>query len=313
MSQPLIKMQEVMGPLPGQERRVPPDVTVMEEVHENDLIRRRVTFVTEPGDRCWAWIICPKLVLTSGVKTPAMLCLHQTTAIGKDEPAGLGGLPNLHYARELALRGFVTIAPDYPGYGQYRSNAYALGYQSATMKGIWNHMRAVDVLASLPFVDVGRIGCVGHSLGGHNTLFVTAFEPRIKLAVTSCGFTRFTWSVNNWNVIDEAERGRRGNIADWSHDGYMPRIRTHYNCRAEQMPFDFTDVLEAIAPRALFINAPLQDSFRHEGVRECVEHVTPAYQATGAMGRLVAVYPDCEHDFPVPVRDQAWAFVQANL
>ena len=86
-------------------------------------------------------------------KAPAILCLHQTTRIGKDEPVGLGGKPNLAYAKELAGRGFVAIAPDYPGFGESTVDPYALGYASASMKGIWNNMRAVDLLGSLAEVD----------------------------------------------------------------------------------------------------------------------------------------------------------------
>ena len=41
-----------------------------------------------------------------------MLCLHQTTGIGKAEPAGIGGLKNLHYALELAERGYVSEESD---------------------------------------------------------------------------------------------------------------------------------------------------------------------------------------------------------
>jgi hypothetical protein len=33
-----------------------------------------------------------------------VLCLHETISIGRAEPAGLGGKPNLHYAAELARR-----------------------------------------------------------------------------------------------------------------------------------------------------------------------------------------------------------------
>ncbi|HKM54160.1 MAG TPA: hypothetical protein VJY33_12190, partial [Isosphaeraceae bacterium] len=39
----------------------------------------------------------------------ALPFLHQTIAIGKDEPAGLGTNPDLDYARELAEQGYVTI------------------------------------------------------------------------------------------------------------------------------------------------------------------------------------------------------------
>ena len=47
------------------------------------------------------------------------------------------------------------------------------------MKAIWNNVRAIDLLESLPEVDPDAIGCVGHSLGGHNGLFTAAFDTRI--------------------------------------------------------------------------------------------------------------------------------------
>src|SRR5207248_10006719 len=124
-------------------------------------------------------------------RRPAIVCLHQTVAIGKEEPAGLGGKENLHYALELARRGFVTLAPDYPRFGDYHVDPYSMSYVSATMKGIRNHRRAVDLLTSMPEVDAHRIGVIGHSLGGHNALFLATFEPRIAAVVTSCGFTSF--------------------------------------------------------------------------------------------------------------------------
>jgi predicted dienelactone hydrolase len=55
------------------------------------------------------------------------------------------------------------------------------------------------VLQSLPEVDPRRIGSIGHSLGGHNTLFVAAFDRRIKAMVTSCGFNSFRFTKSNRN------------------------------------------------------------------------------------------------------------------
>ena len=126
------RMELVMGELPPPTRRVPLDVRVVEETEDRGLRRRKLTFAAEPGDRCWAWLFLPT---PSGGPRPAMLCLHQTTAIGKGEPAGLGGNPDYHYALELARRGYVTLAPDYPNYGDYKVDVYAMGYASATMKG----------------------------------------------------------------------------------------------------------------------------------------------------------------------------------
>jgi pimeloyl-ACP methyl ester carboxylesterase len=230
-----------------------------------------------------------------------MLCLHQTTRIGKGEPAGLGGKENLHYALELARRGYVTLAPDYPNYGDYSFEAYAHGYASATMKGIWNHMRAVDLLHELPQADGGRVGCIGHSLGGHNTLFAGAFDERIKVMVTSCGFNSFL-------------KYRCGDLAGWSHGGYMPRIAGVYGKDARRMPFDFTEVLAALAPRAVFVNAPAgDDNFEIEGVRDCLAAARPVFDFLGAGDKLAAVHPDTGHDFPPEVRAAAYAFVDRAL
>lgn len=59
------------------------------------------------------------------------------------------------------------------------------------MYGIVNRTRGIALLVQHPRVDKRRIGVVGHSLGGHNALFVAAFDDRIRISVTSCGFTAF--------------------------------------------------------------------------------------------------------------------------
>ena len=208
----LAHFQEVAGPLPGGERRVPLEMQVVEEAREPGFVRKKITFATEPGDRVPAWLLIPDAAPRAASRRPAVLCLHQTIAIGKDEPVGLGKNLELAYARELAERGYVALAPDYPNFGEYKVDVYALGYASATMKAIWNNLRAVDLLCSLKEVDPNRIGVIGHSLGGHNAIFTALFDRRIKAVVSSCGFNAFPYYY-------------KGNIAGWSHRGYMPRLR----------------------------------------------------------------------------------------
>lgn len=294
----LQNMQLVMGPLPGEEQRVPLDMRVEESVDTEKYIRKRISYAVEPGSRVPAYLLVPRAL--SG-PAPAMLCLHQTVGIGKGEPVGLGGKPNLRYAHELAERGYVCLAPDYPGFGDYQIDVYSMGYVSATMKGIWNHMRGIDLLQELPEVDDERIGCIGHSLGGHNTLFVSVFDERIKVAVTSCGFNRFA-------------KYYRGDLTGWSHKGYMPRIASEYAKDPARMPFDFTEILGALAPRHLFINAPIGDeNFEVSGVKDCVESAVPVYNLFHAADRLVAVHPNCGHDFPPEEREQAYQFIDSVL
>lgn len=293
----LANMQEVMGKKPDEGKRVPLDVQEVEEVEFPTFTRKKITFAVEQDDRVPAYLFIPKGLKG---KVPAMLCLHQTTQIGKGEPAGVGGLPNLHYAEELAGRGYVTLAPDYPNFGDYQIDVYARGYVSATMKGIWNHMRAVDLLQSLPEVDGARIGCIGHSLGGHNSLYVATFDERIQVVVTSCGFNSFSKYYG-------------GDLTGWSHKGYMPRIAEVYGKDPAKMPFDFTEILGAMAPRSVFINAPLKDGNFLSGVDDCVEAARPVYALLKALDRLVIVQPDCEHDFPPEVREEAYRFVDGIL
>jgi dienelactone hydrolase len=294
-------MSLAMGPLPASEQRVPLEMDVLMEESTDKYLRRRISFASEPGDRVPAWLLIPK-----DLESPAaaMLCLHQTTGIGKGEPAGLGGLENLHYAHELAELGFVCLVPDYPSFGDYPYDFKVKGahYDSGSMKAIWNNIRAIDLLESLEEVDPDRIGCIGHSLGGHNTLFTAAFDCRIQASVTSCGFTAF-------------HHYYEGNLAGWTSDRYMPRIRDEYGNDPSRVPFDFYEVLAAIAPRSIFVNAPISDNnFENSGVRKVVKEVEKAQKIYGEQaGVITARYPECEHDFPDEVRAEAYQWLKEQL
>jgi hypothetical protein len=304
----LANMQRVMGPLPDDSKKVPLDVQVLEEVKEEKYTRQKITFAVENGDRVPAYLLIPHQARRAGgvsppspQRFPGVLVPHQTIKIGKMEPAGLGQQPNKHIAKHLAERGYVTLAPDYPKFGDYDIDVYKMGYASATMKGIWNHIRAVDLLQSLPEVDPERIGAIGHSLGGHNSMFVAEFDTRIKCVVSSCGFNSFP-------------KYMKGNLAGWSHNGYMPRIRTHYDLKPEKMPFDFTEVVAALAPRAFLACSPTGDTnFDVDGVRDCIKAATPVYELLGAKDKLAAIHPDCGHDFPPEVRKVAYEWMDRWL
>lgn len=302
----LANMQSVMGPLPVHWRSVPLEMQVLEETNVARFVRKKVTYRVEPADRVSAWLFLPREVKG---RVPAILCLHQTTDIGKDEPAGLGGNAELHYARELAERGLVALAPDYWTFGDYRGSSYdpyTNGYASGTMKGIWNHIRSLDLLQSLPEVDGARLGCIGHSLGGHNGLWLAAFDTRVKVVVSSCGFNSFaSYAASPYGG---------GTLKNYAQRRYMPRMATEYGNDPKRVPFDWPEVLAAIAPRATFINAPLHDeNFVVAGATECVDAARPVFALFDAADRLVVVHPDAAHAFPIDVRRQAYEFIARTL
>jgi dienelactone hydrolase len=294
-------MEVVMGKVPGGQaaERVGLEMKVEEEVAVGELIRKKISYRTDKTTRVSAYLMTPPAAKDK--KVPAILCLHQTTKIGKAEPVGLGPKANLHYALHLAQRGYVTLAPDYPSFGDYQYDFKDQTYGSGSMKAIWDNMRAIDVLQSLPQVDGERIGCIGHSLGGHNSIFTAVFEPRIKVIVSSCGFTSFP-------------KYYRGNLKGWTSDRYMPRIASIYNNDPKKVPFDFPELIGALAPRPFLAVAPMRDdNFEHSGVDDCINSARPIYQLYGQAENLRVEHPDSAHDFPPEARKIAYEFFDRHL
>jgi len=298
----LAGMQQAMGPLPDRSNLPPLDVQVRESetVTGEGYTRLTISFVAEAGDRIPAYLYLPAGRPLDD-KRAAILALHPTGAAGKGIVDGAGPLANRGYAKELAQRGYVVLAPDYPSFGDYTFDFKNGNYVSGTMKGIFNHMRAVDLLQSRAEVDPGRIGVIGHSLGGHNAMFAGVFDERLKVIVSSCGWTPF-------------HDYYQGKIAGWTSDRYMPRLKEVYGLDPGRVPFDFYEVVAALAPRAFFSVSPLRDSnFDVGGVRKAEARARPVFELLGAADNLQVRYPDCEHDFPDEMRAAAYDFIDAVL
>ena len=291
-------MERVMGPFPNRER-TPLQVRVEETKDFPTHTQRKITLAVEKGDRLPAYLLVPKNLKA---KPPGILCLHPThRPLGARTVIGEHPKSDRHYALHLVKRGYVTLAPDYVNMGGYKFDPYKNGYASATMKAIWNHSRCVDHLCSLPEVDGDNIGVIGHSLGGHNSIFLASFDGRVKCAVWSCGFCSFPTYYG-------------GKLAGWSHDGYMPRIKTEYDLDPEKMPFDFPEVLAALAPRPFLAVAPVRDhNFDVGGVKDCIRGALPVYRLLGKPANLKGVYPDAGHDFPDDARKAAYEWLDRHL
>jgi hypothetical protein len=301
-------VEAVMGALPGDEKRCPPDMTVLEEVDCGAYVRRFITYASEPGGRVPAYLCVPKRVLEGGGgRAPAVLCLHGTdNTVGHGVVVGLGGKPNRQYASELAERGYVTLAPNYPLLAKYQPDLKALGWKSGTLKAVWDNLRGLDLLESLPFVKPGAFGTIGHSLGGHNSVFTAFFDDRIRAVVSSCGLDSFLdyygGAEKNWMP----EKG-------WCQTRYMPAL-AGYRGRLEDIPFDFHELLGALAPRHVLIVAPLKDAnFRHDSVDRVAAAAGEVYRLYGQPSRLRVEHPDCDHDFPDGMRRAAYELFDAVL
>jgi pimeloyl-ACP methyl ester carboxylesterase len=293
--------QEIMGPLPGEEKRCPLDVQMVEEVDCGNYVRRSLTYASEPNSRVPAFLLIPKKALTNGERVPAVLCLHPTDdRVGNGVVVGLGGKENRQYAVELAERGFVTIAPSYPLLAKYQPDLAALGYASGTMKAIQDNRRALDLLDALPFVRPGSYAAIGHSLGGHNAVYTALFDERIKVVVSSCG-------------LDSYRDYKGGDIRGWTSFRYMPRL-LKWRDRLAELPVDFPEMIAALAPRRVFISAPVNDdNFRAASVDRVVGDARPVFGLYGVADRLIVEHPEGGHDFPDAMREKAYRLIEETL
>ena len=302
----LTAMQSIMGPLPGPEKRCALDVKAEGEVDCGSYLRRSISYAAEPGGRVPAYLLVPKSAVTNEQRSPAVLALHQTRPEGKNVVVGLANRPDDEYAVHLAERGFVVLAPPYTMLADYWPDLAALGYESGTMKSIWDNIRGLDVLASLPFVKTNGFGAIGHSLGGHNGVYTAVFDDRIKVVVSSCGLDSFVDYYGGDPKVWQPERG-------WCQKRYMPRLAA-YAGRLQDIPFDFYEIIGALAPRVCFISAPIGDSnFKWKSVDAVTEAAGGVYRLYGKAENLQVAHPDCEHRFPPEMRERAYQLLEKTL
>ena len=203
-----------------------------------------------------------------------MLCLHPTgtwaKALFREWPTSRIGLmlPNWPSEVSFAWRRITRRSVITPTTSRFRPAPERLDESHL-------EQHSGDRLARSRFaeVDRDRIGCIGHSLGGHNSLFTAVFDQSLKAVVSSCGFTAF----HNYYG---------GKLAGWTSPRYMPRISSEYGNDPSRVPFDFYEIVASLAPRAFFTNSPLHDSnFDVEGVKKVMAAAGDVYALYDARDR----------------------------
>jgi hypothetical protein len=133
---------------------------------------------------------------------------------------------------------------------------------------LWDLFRAVDVLASRPEVDAGRIGVGGLSMGGEWTMWIAACDPRLQVAVVS------GWMCTTEGVFSVP------NCPCWELPGFVGLM-------------DVCEVHLLIAPRpVLFESAEYDPCFPIRYTKEGYARIRAGYGVFGAEGEcLQDVWP----------------------
>jgi pimeloyl-ACP methyl ester carboxylesterase len=214
--------------------------------------RHSLTFRVDKDEWAHAYLGIP---LEVERPLPGVVALHGTTAQGTDQTAGLTGNPDKAFLDFLCRRGFAVIAPEHfvsgrriPAEGPYHTRSFYEKHPhwTAVGKSVFEHSLALDVLLTRPEVAPDRVGCMGHSLGGHGAFFLAAYDERIRAVAGNCAGATFRhnpdrdhWSRDHWYV-------------------YFPQLRSLI-LEKKRLPIDFHEILALIAPRPLLDLYALND------------------------------------------------------
>ena len=170
------------------------------------------------------------------------------------------------FAHELARRGCVTISANVGQHEVYEQGHTLMGER------LWDLVRCLDYLESLPAVDRERMGCAGLSLGGEMAMWLAAMDERVAASV-SAGFL---------TVMDQMEQNH---CMCWKFDGLRERV-------------DYADIYSLTAPRALMCQNGLKEGptqFAVPIARRAMQEILPIYRDFGCPESAVLQVHDEGH------------------
>jgi dienelactone hydrolase len=150
----------------------------------------------------------------------------------------------------------------------------------------------VDYLVSRPDVDAGRIGCLGISMGGYRSIYLSALDDRIAAGCVA-GFMSTVRSMLRAHVDTHS----------WVH--FLPGLHRF---------LDLPDVASLTAPRSLLVLQCAQDRlFPAEGMRESVDRIATAFQKAGHRDRFRGTFHDVPHRFTKAMQNEAFLWFDQIL
>lgn len=174
------------------------------------------------------------------------------------------------------------------------SNCLKLG---TSLVGIitWDDIRSVEFLAAQPFVDSGRIGVYGHSMGGHRAWMVGALSDRVAAVASVC------WMATSDALLASGNNELKGGSAFTMQ---IPMISRW---------LDNPDMASLIAPRpALFLSGE-RDKLFPSGVREAYEKMAEVWRGCGAEEHFEYKMCPSPHYFGTEMQTQVAEFFDKCL
>lgn len=255
--------------------RIPtPEITILSEIKCDGYIRQKITYETLRGSWVIAYLLIPDKCISAA---PAVICPHghfKSGSLNVVDPTMATGVA---YGHELAMRGFIVLAPDNAGMGERdvpdsevfgeKKGGCDLLFRRMNHIGrditgfrIFELMAGLNILCNLKQVDSSRLGCAGLSGGCWLSQILSALDIRIKAVILSGYFTTFSQTAWIGHCVCHHPHGI-GRICDMS------------------------DISALIAPRPQFIESGKEDYFYP--IEPAYSLVKQAYKLLDAEENLV--------------------------
>ena len=282
------------------------DFTVASVDTEDGLVVTRGTFRTYLGEDVPTTMMAPAggserpragVVCVPGTGGSTEMLAHEM--LHTREEGRLFG-----WGRELARRGFATIAITPKGTETRRGSAEAWAHEmkllapyGRSQMGILveETLLAARILAASDGVDAERIALTGMSLGGNASWYAMACAQWIAAAAPVCGGL-----------------GRMERVI---HEGQNERHSAYYFVPHMLRHFDHPEVVAAcIAPRPLFMVAPTEDEdMPRSGVDDLVPVVRDAYEEMGKPENFTVYQPEGRHVYRIEYLERVAAWLRWAL
>ncbi len=278
-------------PPPGDKPDTPAE---FQKIGEDDLgIYYRTRFAVLPGVHVIGLYITPK---TRTGRVPLVIAMHGGG--GSPELATFHGGANYHdMVRGAVRQGYAVWAPQhlyqaegFPPDIRQRLDVRARQVGTTiTAIEIIKITRGLDAVLKRPEVDSRRVAMVGLSYGGFYTLYVTALEPRIKAAVSSCYFS------DRAELLDKTEPH---GWSDWRFTHGLTLFRD-------------PEIVALICPRPLEIQVGTKDDlFPIDAARRSAPAAAEYYRRLGISDRFRFLAFEGGHEWH---GESAWEFLKKHL
>lgn len=219
--------------------------------------------------------------------------------------AGHSESPRAYYQanlRRFAQLGFVALAIDTIHLGELEGyhhgpfqegwwHWYSRGYTPAGVE-LFNAIRALDFLQSLPYVDGDRIGVTGISGGGATSWWLAAGDERVACVAPVCATGTFASQIIDRTIDGQCDCMFPINSYGW----------------------DMVDIAALVAPRpCLIASADCDRIFTLASIREFHERLKRVYEMAGASDNLSLVETRGRHTYRKRSRTHVFSWFLKHL